>query len=154
MPSPMQSQSRFVEPAQLRDVEQRTLVRHIQTIDRTTGNVPYAISKIGDDTFLWAATGLIRSGAEASVPLTRNRQALGGSLFTRIPEVMVLEDVSGGNQLSRATGPAGPSLSLSLRPLTDATWVLNWVGADQRWDVVVTNSGSTARDFVVMARGV
>ena len=142
-----------IQDAQRR-IDSMVGVRHVVVVDRTSGKTPYAITKIGDDTLFWGSTGLVAVGETGTVPLTKNRQALGGSLFQRVPEITVYEEVGGGEQLSRATGPAGPSLSLSLRPLSASSWVLNWVGADERWDVVVTNGDTVTRDYIVRARGV
>ena len=124
----------------------------IDVDQRTSGSRSLSVEAIGDHKFFHATTGVLAVGASYDVYLTGNGKAGGDKLFGKTPSVKVYSDATAApGGFPRGQGPLGPGYAYSISPHTG--FLTSWNTANERWYVRVTNSTSSACDFVVIASG-
>ena len=120
--------------------------------DRRRGTKSLSIETYGDIVFFHGTTGVVAVGDYFDLYLTANGGAAGERLFDKTPEVVVYKDDSASaGGFPRGQGPMAPTDSYAVSPHTGAA--VKWDTGSKKWYVRVTNSTSSARDFVVVASG-
>lgn len=145
-------------PEELEKAKKRTERKTSVDQDRRRALRPLVIEKIGDLSLLWATTGLILSGASATVYLSDTAEARGNPVFTRKPFVLVSRDEVPftGIGMPRAADPLTPleSYSVSINQNINYSWTTSWNTVHGLWQVLVANTTGATRDFLVEAWGV
>lgn len=126
--------------------------------DRRSGKRPLVVERVGDITFFWATTGMLVSGATATVYFTDTAEPRGVGLYTRIPQVTVSrnEILNSGVGMVRAANPLSNTSPFRVRvnAAWNYYWEVFWDEVHFTWGVVVSNSVGVTQDFLVQGVGV